>query len=105
MIAVTRINLQEADAALVELELLYALDHHLGVLAAATVAHVGDRVRHLAPHGLAMGAAHRVDERWLTLEWNHDVASERVPFPMSRQPKHAAAPAPVARTSGHARDV
>ena len=101
VVAVARIDLEQADAAALELQFLEALDHHLGVVAAAAAAHVGERGRGLAPHRLGMGAAHGVDQRRLALERHHHVAAERVPFPMAGEPQHAAAEAPVARSARH----
>ena len=65
VVLVARIDLQEPDAAALEAEFDDAVRHHLGILAAAAAAHVGERRRGLAPHRLRMGAAHGIDERRL----------------------------------------
>ncbi len=44
IVVVTRVDLDEPDASALELELLEALDHDLGIFAAAAVAHVGQRI-------------------------------------------------------------
>ena len=62
VVAVARIDLQQSDAAALELELLEALDHHLGVAPTAAAADVGERGFGLAPHRFGMGSAHGVDQ-------------------------------------------
>ena len=49
IIVVARVDLHQADAAALELELLEALDHHLGIFAVAAVAHVGQGVGAFPP--------------------------------------------------------
>ena len=46
IVVVARVHLDEPDAAALELEFLEALDHDLGIFAAAAVAHVGERGAH-----------------------------------------------------------
>src|SRR5262249_34378257 len=86
----------EPDAAALELELLEPLDHDFGILAAAAVADVGQRVRAFAPAGLGVGAAHGEDQRRLAVERHQHVGRDRVPLPMAGEPLHAAAQAPMA---------
>ena len=59
VVLVARVDLDEPDARRGEPQLLDALDHHLGVAAAAALAHVGQRRLDLAAHRFRMGAAHR----------------------------------------------
>ncbi len=49
VVVVARVDLHQPDAAALELQLLQALDHDLGVVAAAAVAHVGERIGAFAP--------------------------------------------------------
>ena len=78
-----------------------ALDHNVGVAAAAAMAHVLDRDLDLPAHRFGVGAAHGIDHGRLALERHQHVARQRVPFPMPGQPQHAAAETPVARPAGH----
>src|SRR5207253_3880767 len=87
-------------AAALEFEFAHALDHDIGVAAAAAVAHVLDRDLDLPAHRLGVGAAHGINHHGLALERHQHVARERVPFPMAGEPQHAAAEAPVARAAG-----
>src|SRR6266480_4749406 len=95
------VDLDQADAAALELELLETLDHDLGVFAVAAVAYVGERIGAFAPAGFRMGAAHGEDEGRLAVERHKHVGRDRVPFPMAGEPLHAAAEAPVARSARH----
>ena len=99
VVAVARIDLHQPDAAALELELAQALDHHLGVLAVAAVAHVLDGDRDLPAHRFGVRAAHGIDHGRLAIERHQHVAAQRVPFPMAGEPQHAAAEAPVARAA------
>ena len=62
IVAVARIDLHQADAAALELQFADALDHDVGVAAAAAVAHVLDRDLDLPAHRLGVRAAHRIDQ-------------------------------------------
>jgi hypothetical protein len=101
VIPVPRVDLHQADAAALEFQFADALDHDVGVAAAAAVAHVLDRDLDLPAYRLGVGAAHGIDQRGLALERNQHVARERVPFPVPGQPQHAAAEAPVAGAAGN----
>jgi hypothetical protein len=101
IIAVARVDLDEADAATLELELLEPLDHDLGIFAAAAVADVGQGVGAFAPASLGMGAAHGKNQRRLAIERHHHIGRDRVPFPMPGEPLHAAAEAPMTRAARH----
>ena len=101
VVLVARVDLHQADAAALELQLAQPLDHDVGVAAVAAVAHVLDRDLDLPAHRLGMRAAHRVDQRRLAIERHQHIAAERVPFPMAGEPQHAAAEAPVARPARH----
>ena len=65
------------------------------------MAHVLNRDRDLPAYSFGVRAAHGVDERRLAFQRDHDIARERVPFPMAGEPQHAAAEAPVTRAAGH----
>ena len=101
VVAVARVDLHQADAALLELQFAQPLDHHLRVLAVAAVAHVLDRDLDVAAHRFGVRAAHRIDHGRLAVERHQHVAAQRVPFPMAGQPGHAGAEAPVARAARH----
>ena len=73
IIVVPRVDLEEADTAALELELLEPLDDDVGVFAAAAMAHVGQGIGAFAPAGLGVGAAHREDQRRFGVERHHDV--------------------------------
>ena len=101
VVAVARVDLHQADAALLQLQLAQPLDHHLRVLAVAAVAHVLDRDLDVAAHGFRVRAAHRIDHGRLAIERHQHVAAQRMPLPMAGQPGHAGAEAPVARPARH----
>src|SRR5205807_2029141 len=66
---------------------------------AAALSDVRQRGRCLAPHGFRMRAAHRIDQGRVAFERHHDVVGDSVPFPMTGEPEHAAAEAPMAGTA------
>src|SRR5262249_41415508 len=105
VVLVARIDLEQADAALLQAELDDAVGDHRRVLPAAAAAHVGERRRDGPAHRLGMRAAHRIDQRRIVLERHHHGAAHRMPFPMAGQPEHAAAEAPVAWAARHDDDV
>ena len=73
IIVVPRVDLEEADTAALELELLEPLDDDVGVFAAAAMAHIGQGIGAFPPAGFGVGAAHREDQRRFGLERHHDV--------------------------------
>jgi hypothetical protein len=98
---VTRVDLDQADASALELELLEALDHDLGIFSAAAVPHVGQGIGAFAPAGFGVGAAHGKDQGRLAVERHQHIGRDRMPFPMAGEPLHATAEAPVAGSAGH----
>ena len=84
VVVVPRIDLHQADAAALELELAQALDHHLGVAAVAAVAHVLDRDLDLPAHRLGVRAAHRIDHGRLAFERHQHVAARARAIPNGR---------------------
>ena len=105
IILVARIDFHQADATALELKFPDALHHDIGIAPVAAVTHILHRDRDLSSHRLRMGATHRIDERRFAIEWNDDIAAERVPFPMAGEPEHAAAKTPVAGAARHDDDV
>ena len=84
VVAVARIDLDEADARTLRCRAPDALDHHFGISSAAALAHVGERGLDLASHRFGMRAAHRVDQRRLGLERHHDIGRRARAIPSGR---------------------
>jgi hypothetical protein len=91
------IDLQQADLAAVQLQLLDTFDHHFGETPAARLAHIFDGA--CLTSCLDVGAAHRIDQGRLALKREDDVVGDCVPLPVTREPEHAAAEAPVIRSA------
>ena len=101
VVVMPRVDLDQADASTLELELLEPLDHDLGIFSAAAVPHVGQGVGAFAPAGFGVGAAHGEHQGRLAVERHQHIGGDRMPFPVAGEPLHAAAEAPVARSAGH----
>ena len=73
IVVVPGVDLDEADAAALEPELLETLHHDLGIAAVAAVPDVGQRIGALAAAGFGVGAAHGEHQGRLAVERHHDV--------------------------------
>ena len=84
VVVVARVDLDQADAATLELELLEPLDHDLGIFAVAAVPHVGQGVGAFAPAGFGVGAAHGEDHGRLAVERHQHVGARSHAIPNGR---------------------